>query len=421
MRPILSRAILVLLPCALAVSASCKKPVPTEDVHAGGGNPGTGPIGTVDAGPIAAVDAGPADASFTKAKFVAAMGQCTTDRAGDFVRRAEALVTALELERDAGATTDAREAWSGAFASIQELEGFAIGPYAHAPTLGAQAIRDELYAWPLVSRCRIEEQLVAREYEQATFSASLVNARGMAAVEFLLFASDGANACSSFSTINASGSWAALGPSELAARRRAYALVAARDVAARARALRDAWSAAGGNYQGIFASAGAGSPVYATESLALNAVTDAIIYVDEYVKDWKLGKPAGFFECTTGTCPGAVEAPYARASRSALVANLAAARRIVQGCGDGFAGLGVDDWLASVGAGDLANRLLGTLVTAQESVAALDGPVDEVLARDASKVALAHANVRAFTLLWKGEVLPALSMQLPTSAQGDND
>ncbi len=421
MRPILPRAILLLLPCVLALSAACKKPVPLENVYTGGENPGNGPIGTVDAGPIANVDAGPTDASFSKSKFLAAMAQCTSDRTVDFARSADALVGALEAGEDAGAALDARAAWSATFASLQELEVFAIGPYAHPPALGAQAIRDEIYAWPLVSRCRIEEQIVARDYEKASFAGTLVNARGMAAVEFLLFSTDTANACSSFSTINAAGSWAALGAEELASRRRAYALAAARDLAARARTLRDAWARTSGNYQGSLATAGAGSSVYTTEALALNAVADALIYVDEYVKDWKLGKPAGFFECTTGTCPSAVEAPYARASRSALVANLAAARRIVQGCGEGFAGLGVDDWLASVGAGELGNRLLGTLAAAQESVAALDGSVDEVLTRDATKVAQAHANVKAFTALWKAEVLPALAMQLPTSAQGDND
>lgn len=410
----------VLFAAFLTLSA-CKKPIPSETVYTGKETPGTGPIGTVDAGPIANVDAGPADASFTKPKFLAAMAQCTADRSAEFAVRADALVAALEGSVDAGPNADPRSAWSAAFASLQELEVFSIGPYAHPPALGAQAIRDEIYAWPLVSRCRIEEQLVARDYEQPSFTSTLVNGRGVAAVEFLLFASDRANACSSFSTINAQGSWAALTTEELAARRVAYARVAARDVAARARALRDAWRPSAGNFQASLATAGAGSTVYGTETLALNAVADALIFVDEYVKDWKLGKPAGFFECTTGTCPGAVEAPYARASKAALVANLVGARRIVQGCGEDFAGLGVDDWLASVGASELGNRLLGTLVAAQESVAALDGSVDDVLARDPAKVAQAHANVKAFTALWKAEVLPALSMQIPASAQGDND
>lgn len=406
---------------ALLVLGACKKPLPTENVYTGRENPGGGPIGTVDAGPVVVVDAGPTDASFTKAKLLAAVAACAAERTVAFASASESLVRALEARDDAGAPADARAAWSDAFAALQELEAFAIGPYAHAPALGAQAIRDEVYAWPLVSRCRIEEQLVARDYEAPGFATSLVNARGMAAIEFLLFSSDRANACSSFSTINGSGSWAALGEGELAARRRAYALAAARDVASRARTLRDAWASNAGNFQGTLATAGAGSAVYATETAALNAVTDALIFVDEYVKDWKLGKPAGFFECTTGTCPGAVEAPYARASKAALLANLTATRRLVQGCGEGFAGLGVDDWLASVGASELGNRLLGTLAAAQESVAALEGPVDAELARDATKVAQAHANVKAFTALWKSEVLPALSMQLPTSAQGDND
>jgi predicted lipoprotein len=407
----------------LALAAACKKPVPNEVVYTGSGTPGGGAIGAVDAGPIVAVDAGAPDGTFTKARFLKAMAQCAGARVDAFATGASSLEAALASEAgvDAGANPDARAAWQTAFAALQALEVFAVGPYAYAPAPGAQGLRDEIYAWPLVSRCRIEEQLVAKDYEAATFPATLVNARGMAAIEFLLFSAETTNACSSFSVINASGSWAALSAGELAQRRRAYALAAARDVSTRAEALRDAWAVDRGNFQGALASAGRGSSVYGTEAAGLNALTDALIYLDETVKDWKLGKPAGFFECATGTCPAAVEAPFAKASTLAIAANLDAARQVVQGCGRDGSGLGVDDWLASIGAPELANRLVGALVAASQAVAAIDGPVDEVLARDASKVARAHANVKALTALWKDEVLPALTMQLPTSAQGDND
>jgi predicted lipoprotein len=405
----------------LGALAACKKPVPDERVFVGGENTGGGPIAAVDASAPAPFDGGTVDASFTVPRFLDAMATCAASRVDLLGSATESLAASLRGDADAGAPADPRAAWRQTFEALQEVEVFGLGPYAHAPVIGGEGIRDEIYPWPLVSRCRIEEQLVAKAYEGPGFASTLVNGRGLTAVEFLLFSQDRANACSSFSTINANGTWAALAPVDLDARRAAYARAAAEDVASRVRGLVAGWASNGGNFRVALASAGAGSSLFATEASALNALTDAVIYVDESVKDWKLGKPAGFFECTTGTCPGAVEAPYARASKDALVANLRATRRIVQGCGREYSGLGVDDWLASKGAGDLAARVLGALVAAQAAVDALDGPVDDVLARDPSKIAQAHANVKAFTTLWKAEALPALTMTLPTSAQGDND
>jgi hypothetical protein len=405
---------------ALATLAACKKPTPDERVFVGGDR-GGGPIAAVDASAPAPFDGGAPSATFTAPSFLGAVANCAAERVDAFALSADALVRALEVSADAAAPADPKVAWRQAFDALQEVEVFGLGPYAHAPAAGGEGLRDEIYPWPLVSRCRIEEQLVAKAYEGPGFRETLVNGRGLSAVEFLLFSQDRANACSSFSTINANGTWAALPAAELDARRLAYARAAAADVAGRARALGASWAPNAANFRAAFATAGAGSALFATESSALNALTDAVIYVDESVKDWKLGKVAGFFECATGTCPGAVEAPYARASKEAIVANLRATRRIVQGCGREYEGLGVDDWLASKGAGDLAARLLGALVAAQTAVDALDGPVDDVLGRDPTKVAQAHANVKAFTALWKAEALPALTMSLPTSAQGDND
>ncbi len=420
--------------CALilAVGAGCKKPLPTETVHTGA--PPVGPaVGPVDASAPVPWDGGfGSNEVFTKAGFLAEMSACTVGRVGDFLsksvrlRDAIAALGPVPAGADAGAESgleaDAKAAWRDAFSSFQELEVFRFGPAAAPPAAGAMGLRDEMYAWPLVSRCRMDETLVDKSYETLAFSSSLVNGRGLAAVDYLLYDTGTSNGCSEFSVINGSGSWAALTASDLKERRRRYAAAAAADVASRAGELARAWAPGGGNFQQAFAAAGTGSVVFLKESDALNALTDALIYIDDEVKDWKLGKPLGYFECTTGTCPGAVEALYSRQSTAGVQSNLKAARRIVQGCGEDYAGLGLHDWLRSLPAEDLANRLLGALVAAQMAVDTLgSSPIDELLAREPAKVALAHANVRAFAALFKGEVLAALTLQLPASAQGDND
>ena len=409
---------------AAAMLVACKKPVPDETVFTGTTTPNGGSVGQVDASAPVIVDAGGgAGGAFTKPAFLSEMAACAESRVAIFAAKADALEAATATLAGAGGgdLAASRTAWLEAFAAFQELELFRIGPAQGAPAAGAMGLRDELYAWPLSSRCRVDEQLVSKAYEGASFFASLVNGRGLASLDYLLFATTSANGCSAFSTINASGTWALLAPTELASRKSAYAARAAHDVASHARALRDAWSPAAGNFQAAFSSAGHGSLIYPTEAAALNTLTDAVLYLDDEVKDWKLGKPLGFYECTTGTCPDAVEAPFSRQSASALKANLTASRRMVQGCATDYAGLGLDDWLVSIGAGELAGRMLGALVAAQDTVSALDAPVDDMLTRDPTRLAQAHANVRAFTTLMKYEVLPALTLAVPAGAQGDAD
>ena len=143
--------------------------------------------------------------------------------------------------------------------------------------------------------------------------------------------------------------------------------------------------------------------------------------LDTQVKDLKLAKPLGYLDCSTGTCPSAVESPFARRSTDHLRANLAGFRRLFQGCGDGYTGLGFDDWLRTVGATDLNTRMMDALVAAQAAVDELSPPLEDALASDPQKVALVHARVKALTDLLKTEFVTVLHLQLPKSAEGDND
>ena len=71
-------------------------------------------------------------------------------------------------------------------------------------------------------------------------------------------------------------------------------------------------------------------------------------------------------------------------------------RRLFQGCGEGYAGVGFDDWLRDAGAGDLAERM----------IASLNG-VD--------------AAVKEVTDELKTEFVTVLNLELPSAAEGDND
>lgn len=416
---------------ALVVAASCRKPPPDEAVYTGARPTATTlPTSTTSTPAPSPLDGGPpsdapaVDQPFTRAALLRSAADCTLGQARAFEVVAQALRDATRAhaqQRSAQSGAAARAAWVQAMASWQQSELFQLGPAAHASEPGGQDLRDQIYAWPLVSRCRVDEQLVAQAYAQPSFATSLVNGRGLSAIEYLLFRDDVTNACSSFSTINADGSWAALGPEQLGQRRADYAAAVADDIVARAAALRLAWEPTGGDFHRQLAQAGAGSAVYASEQAALNALSHTLFYADKQIKDWKVGRPVGLIDCFTGTCPEALESPYAQVSTLNVRLNLVAFRRVFAGCGEGGAGLGFDDWLRAVGAGELADRMLAALDAAQAAADALDPPLEQAISVAPDRVLALHAAVKGLTDPLKTEFITVLNLELPTTSEGDND
>jgi len=449
----------------LALMSGCRKAPPSETVKAAGSQRG-GPNGgaAADGDRSGAIDGGLSDrprdrdrdaasgddgaggtggrsdrngsggdaaaeptAPFTKAGLLRAVGDCAMAHYRDFETRARTLAQAAQAHADDPAALHAetaREAWLAAIASWQRAEQFRFGPAARTADPGGQNLRDEIYVFPLANACRVDLQIVDRTYASAAFPTSLSNARGLSAIEYLLFHSGSENACSPSIAINASGSWTALDSAELAQRRADYAAAAANDVLARATALVHAWEPVGGDFGAHLTAAGAGSAVFAMDQDALNAVSDALFYVEHEVKDLKLGWPLGLVpDCLNSPdpCPNDVESRHARVSTDHLRQNLGGFRDIFEGCGPGHSGLGFDDWLREVSADDLATRMLDALAGAQRAVDTLSPPLEDALVGDIDAALAVHSAVKALTDLLKTEFVTVLNLELPASAEGDND
>lgn len=394
----------------------------------GPGGPGTTDDGVVPLGP--GLDAGLVGEQppFSTGALLRATADCVTAQLVSFER--DAAVLAQETAEyaalpDAVLRQRAQGAWLAAMRSWQRVESMRIGPAAGLSAPGGEGLRDQIYIFPLGSACRVDQQLAERAYRGDDFADSLANARGLSALEYLLFHGGSANACAAGVTLNAGGVWAQLSAAELAARRAEYSAVAAADVLGRARQLLRAWQPAHGGFGGELSAPGAGGGAYTSESQALNALTDALFYLEKEVKDYKLGWPLGYvLDCANapGACPFDVESRYARASTDHIRQNLVGFRRLFQGCGPDYRGLGVDDWLRDRGEGELAERMLGALRDAQAAVDALDPPVEEA-AQQSPPQALAglHADIKRVTDPLKTELVTVLHVDLPATAEGDND
>lgn len=367
-------------------------------------------------------DSGPEP--FDRGSLVRAAATCVQGEYAEFLTRSEALVAATEPYA-ADPTPERRGAARAAFVTAMEswqvAEVYRLGPASVGSEPGGQDLRDQIYGWPLVGRCKVDEQTVDQAYAEPDFADSLVTGRTIAALDYLLFYEGADNGCGSVSAINALGTWAAMDEPTRTRRKAEYAhaiAVAARD---RARELVTAWSPSGGNFEGDITSSGSGGATYMSMHAAANAISNAMFYLEEEVKDLKLARPLGILMCGTPTCPDTLESRWADLNRTNILRNLEGFRRLFQGCGPDHEGVGFDDWLIAIGMGELSERMLVALVSTEVALTAIDRPFAEILATDPAPLVAVHTTLRTLTDPLKTEFVSVLNLDLPAAVEGDND
>jgi predicted lipoprotein len=343
-----------------------------------------------------------------------------------FHERAQALETATASAMGGGATEleAARLAWRDAIAVFQRIEVLQLGPAGLVTlTTGGLGLRDVINGWPLITTCRIDSNLVDPVYDdRIAIEAGPINARGLTALEYVLFIEGAENGCPASSRINTDGSWAALGAAEVSRRRGVYAHHLASLILEHAVELRQAWDPAGGNFLGALSTAGAGSAVYPSAQLGLNAISDALVYLYKEVVDYKVGIPAGIgIECPTDACPEQVESRWAHASIHHLRANLGAFRDTYLGAPEGSDAPGFDDLVRSVGGTELDARIHDLIAQCFAALDAIDGTLEEAVVSEVDDVAEVARLLRALADAFRVEVVSLLDLAPAMRVEGDND
>ncbi|HHO54401.1 MAG TPA: hypothetical protein ENK18_26900 [Deltaproteobacteria bacterium] len=312
----------------------------------------------------------------------------------------------------------ARQPFLDAFVVWQEIELHQVGPAASSlVAVGGGDLRDEIYSWPTISPCRVDQETVAGTSGSPDFfSSNLVDVYGLDALEHLLFHPDAGNVCPSQVEINAQGTWDALGPEGIDRRRAAYAQAVVGHVLATTDALIEAWSRDGGDFGALLAAPGAGGSPYAGGQEAFNSVFDALFYLELVSRERKLAEPLGLGDCTTA-CDLLVEGLASGAGVAAIAGNLRGFRALFTG----GAGAGFDDLLGQEGHADLAERILVNTDAAIEVADGLSGPLDALVRDDPDAVRVLHDAIEAITDDLEGDVVTVLTLQLPGEAAGDND
>ena len=314
------------------------------------------------------------------------------------------------------ARQSAQDAYRDAAVSWQAVEMLQLGPAGSSLTVTAgQDLRDEVYSWPTINPCRVDQETVEAAWDTADFfTGNLVNSYGLDALEHVLFAED-VNACPGQVDINADGTWDALGTDGVALNRAEFAVALSAGVNENVAELVNAWSVSGGDFGADLAKSGEGSSSFASMEDGLNAVYDALFYLELVTKDQKLAKPLGLVDCTAATCPLDVEGLASGASVPMIRANLEGFRTLFTGAEVE----GLDDLLVALGHGDLAVEIVEAVDAAIVATDAIDGPlfdaVDSVEAMDL------HDAVKVVIDLVKGDLATVLTLQIPNEAAGDAD
>ncbi|MEM7437628.1 MAG: imelysin family protein, partial [Myxococcota bacterium] len=334
-----------------------------------------------------------------------------------------ALEAALAAAVDGSGTREmAQAAWRQAMMAWERVELMQVGPAGSSlDVMGGQSLRAFIYTWPTLNLCLVDQLTVGDDYaDPDALDAIAGTPRGLGAIEYLLFNESPANNCTEVNQINSEGTWNALS-SEIPARRLAYAAALAELVGRSAQQLVASWDPAGDGFIEEFTDPGRSGAVYGSAQEGLNAMSDAMFYLDKETKDMKLAQPVGITGCDTPPCLDLLESRWAFQTTENIASNLTAFQSLFLGGAAGTDALGYDDLLVEMGAPDVAADMEQAIAAAIVATQAIPGALGDAVVDDPDAVFAAHAAVRAVTDVLKADFLSVLDLEAPARAAGDND
>ena len=372
----------------------------------GGDNPGTTPGTACGEAPVQGGD-------FSKKLLLQSAGACSAYQACLFSEAAFELGRQVTLYADDPTDErleNARAAWIDAVVVWSKTTPSQFGPVASVTSdaYHGRGIGAFIHAWPSVNRCEVEKRVISRAYESG-YDGIVPSGRGLSALEYLLFYDGSDTVCSANSSTGKT--WVELSSAEIAQAKRDYAKSLVGDVYLKAEELVSVWAKDGENFSAALESAEG----YGSEQEALNVVAWSFYYAHDYLRDLKVGPLAGI-----GTALRNDLTPYAQVDLESAIANLEAFRALFQGCGEDGGGIGFDDWLVAVGAGELAQGILEALDDIEARAAGLP-PLHTATPED---MATFYADLKVLTDLLKGQFFGSgsvLNLKLPASAASDTD
>ena len=331
---------------------------------------------------------------------------------------AEKLVSQQPNNREQAdaALLNAQDKWRDAMNAWQQVEMMQMGPLLEQDGL----LRNKIYSWPIVNTCAVD-------FDVTYYASGTVNGepyditkrtptrKGMAALEYLIFSNNLGHSCTGTSI---PPGWDDLMEHEQREARCEFATEVSSDINNNAQTLVSSWLADGG-YASKLKQAGEENSIFESPHDAVNAISDAMFYLDSSTKDGKIATPAGILTnaCGLTPCPEVVESKYSSHSLSNITYNLVAFEMLLTG----GSGLGFTDYLLDEGDSLTVEAMTGAVTKAKDNIQSKESSLQELLVNDASQVNAIHADVKEVTDKLKVDFINSLALKLPSTSAGDND
>lgn len=319
----------------------------------------------------------------------------------------------------------AQAAWRKVILAWEEFELFQIGPVA----ANAKALKIAIYGWPQAANlCMIDSAAIDALENPAFALPSASNRKGLQAIEYLLYESKLASACSRTNPITTR--WDALSAEKKEEARCAYLLPVIQELQANAAKLANDWGAVDDNYL----TRGIGNPE--AEQAAIQDLFENLFYLDVEFKNQKLAAPAGhekkYCAKTPAACPDKEELRLSRLSREAMEANIQAFTDLMFGFADtsserhgGFAALVRDRGSDSLAlrSEDYAKTLHKIFGESQASLPALitEQAQENCDLTQNSMLCKLRSLLKQIAADLKSEYTQILGVKVPVAPAGDND
>lgn len=307
----------------------------------------------------------------------------------------------------------AQDSWRNAMAVWQQIEVMQIGPL----PFDNSTLRNKIYSWPIVNSCHVDLDVgffTLGEVNGAPYDIALRTSsrKGLAAMEYLLFNNNLEHSCESTEPTG----WATMTDNERMLARCAFSQEVTKDIENNTDVLVSEWQ----NYVTQLTEAGTANSSFATSHDAVNAISDALFYVDTFTKDGKLAQPLGLMSnpCGSQACPEAVESGISGNSVNNILNNLIGFQKLFTGT---ESGTGFEDYLIDVGDQDTADTMSADINTAIADTQSYSNTLAQTLEDSPEQVEQTHAEVKKITDKLKADFITSLSLELPQTAAGDND
>jgi predicted lipoprotein len=342
------------------------------------------------------------------------------------------LCLAYKLNHEASILeVEIKDLWKQTMESYHYLESMMVGPMSD----NDYDLRYKLYSFSLTktNTCSIDKEIVKLyENPNITYKESY-NRVGLDALEYLYF-SPAIPSCKR--PRGNMSNWANLPEQNRKVSKCAYIQRTTSHLLNLSRNFKNSWHPNFGNLTKKIIE----ENVFGNLDQAINTFSDSLFYLDKDLKDYKLAMPLGMNEeCSTATCPNSVEHISTNFSFDALYFNLLGFKALINGKdymnSRSINGFGFDDYLKTVNATELANRMNANIDITLKNLNRLKGHDFKSISANLDKqkclettrdnrlveVCAIYKDIKSISDDLKNDFLVYLALKAPRQAQGDND